>query len=546
MNRSNRASLVLLPLLFVTAPAFAQTAPAPAAPPAEATPAPAPAPAPMQAPAPAPAPAPSGGGYDAVPAATPAPAPSSSGGGVGLTTLKILKDKGIISQAEYDSAVRDMGESVGAANAGTGNTVVAGKWATTLYGFVEADSIFDTTQSFNDLEGNGQVARGGTYAGSNNRMQFGLRNTRLGFRFKAPEVAGIRSSATIESDFLGNQLAIGGGAAQPGTGTATEGQYFTNPAFRMRHAYLKVETPVVDLLIGQYWDLYGWQQVYAPNTVELQGVPGQLYSRTPQIRISKSIKSDSFLFEIAAAALRPVQRDSAIPKGQAGIRIGTPAWSGLVTNGGTGTSIQPLSIAVTGDARVVTLPFPTDPGNASHAGQKVGTSIAVDAFIPVIPKKKREGNALSLTGEFSTGYGNADMYTGLTGGAPAASYAVGKPAVTTYADIDPGIAMYDSTGAIHLVQWTSYIMGIQYYLPGTDGKFWFTANYSNIGSNNLKNNFAKPATGRDNLTWYDICAFWDATDAVRFGLEGAMFQDKYIDGTTQQNGRVQFSAWYIF
>ncbi len=40
--------------------------------------------------------------------------------------------------------------------------------------------------------------------------------------------------------------------------------------------------------------------------------------------------------------------------------------------------------------------------------------------------------------------------------------------------------------------------------------------------------------------------FADATDAVRFGFETAMFDDKYADGTHAQNIRAQFSAFYIF
>ena len=175
MNRSHRASLVLLPLLLLAAPASAQTAPPPGAtpPPEAAPPAPVAAPAattPTTGPAATPVPAPTagGGGYDGPPASA---APAAGGSFINLTTLRILKEKGIISEAEYESAVRDIGDSVGAKGAGDGNTVVVGKWATTIYGFVEADSIFDTTQSLNDLAGSAQIARGGTYAGSNNRMQ---------------------------------------------------------------------------------------------------------------------------------------------------------------------------------------------------------------------------------------------------------------------------------------------------------------------------------------------------------------------------------------
>jgi len=69
-----------------------------------------------------------------------------------------MRDKGIISQAEYDSAVHDLKESVGE-HAPKEGTAVLGKWSTTFYGFLEGDNIWDTTRSLNDLSGNAQIAR---------------------------------------------------------------------------------------------------------------------------------------------------------------------------------------------------------------------------------------------------------------------------------------------------------------------------------------------------------------------------------------------------
>src|SRR6185503_7726817 len=171
-------------------------------------------------------------------------------------TLRLLREKGVITQAEYDSSVRDLAESTGS-QAGDALTLVVGRWSTTMYGFVEADHIFDSTESFNDGAGNGQVARPGTYQGDHSRLMFGVRNSRIGFRLRAPEYHRVRVSALLEMDFLGNQ--------PPGV---TEAAFFTNPGFRIRHFNLKMETPIVDVLVGQYWQLFGWQSIYQPNTVE--------------------------------------------------------------------------------------------------------------------------------------------------------------------------------------------------------------------------------------------------------------------------------------
>ena len=78
--------------------------------------------------------------------------------GVDLTTLRIMHEKSILSDKEYESALKDLSDTSGAL-ASESNSVVVGKWATTLYGFLEGDTIYDTTQSFTDNAGNAQVLR---------------------------------------------------------------------------------------------------------------------------------------------------------------------------------------------------------------------------------------------------------------------------------------------------------------------------------------------------------------------------------------------------
>jgi hypothetical protein len=473
------------------------------------------------------------------------PAPSAEPthvGGVDVATLAILHEKNILNDKEYESALKDLNDTSGL-HAADSNTVVVGKWATTLYGFAEFDSAYDSTQSFTDAPGNAQVARDGTYAGQHDRLTFGIRNSRIGLRMKAPEFGGIRVSGQAEMDFLGTQLPVGYG--QPYFGS--EAAFFTNPTFRVRHMNMKAETGVVDVLIGQYWQLFGWQSVYHPNTVEIQGVPGQVYSRTPQVRISKTIKTDTFTFEAAVAAMRPPQRDSATPEGQAGLRFAFNKWNGVVTNGATSTSIQPVSIAVTGDLRRVALPnLATAP---TYENDKTGTAIAVDAFVPVIPgSKEKMGNSLSLTGEVASGYGTSDLYTGLSGGASIALPNPNNlnPAPAYPQDVDNGIAAFATDGSLHLINWTSYILGLQYYLPGTGGHLWLAANYSHHESGNMGDFFPASAKVRKSEDWADGNVFADVTPAMRLGVEYAWFQDKYVDGNSGTNHRVQFSAWFIY
>ncbi len=216
--RNRPVSLAIISVLCsASSAAFAQAPPAPpaaTAPAAPAAAAPAATPLPPLAPAPvvsSPPPPPSATPAPVAappppPAASPAPgagsstAPSgSSSYAIEFMSLRLMREKGVISQAEYESAVHDLRETSGQ-HAPEEGTVVIGKWATTLYGFAEADYIYDTTRSFNDGAGEALIARpsssGGNNAGDNGRMTMGVRNSRIGFRLKAPEVAcGIRTSA---------------------------------------------------------------------------------------------------------------------------------------------------------------------------------------------------------------------------------------------------------------------------------------------------------------------------------------------------------------
>jgi hypothetical protein len=480
------------------------------------------------------------------PAATPA---VSSSTGVEFTSLRLMRDKGIITQAEYESAVHDLAETTGE-HAPKEGTAVLGKWATTLYGFVESDSIWDSTRSLNDLAGGSAIAPHGTPAGDNSRVTFGVRNSRIGFRLKAPETNGVRASAMLEMDFFGTQLPTG-----PGTSTAgqvqpyqgSEGAYLTNPTFRVRHFNFKVETPVVDFLVGQYWQLFGWQSAYDPNTVQIQGVPGQIYGRTPQIRISKTVKTYPVTFEAAVAATRPVQRDSGVPDGQAGLRLAIDAWTGVQTVGPTGTQISPLSVAVTGLLRRVRVDnFSAAP---TYTNDLTMSALAVDGFLPVLPGTKEDkNNSLSLNGEFATGYGSADQYTGFTGGIgypalPNPTKANPAPAYTP--NIDNGIVTYDNGGHLHGIQWQSYLIGAQYYFPGVNGKFWVSGNYSHMESANM-HFYGAPTKAYFGEDFFDVNLFVDPTSAVRLGVEYANFDDQYVSGLHTHNNRVQLSGFFIF
>lgn len=416
---------------------------------------------------------------------------------------------------------------------------VKGKWNPVLYGFVEADFIHDFTQSFNELAGNGLIQRDTTYAGKHGRTMFSVRNSRIGFKLAAPETQGFKPTAVLEMDFLGNQPS-----------DASEGQLFGNPTFRIRHFALKIEDPYVDVLVGQYWQLFGWQSYFHPNTVEIQGAPGQVYSRAPQFRLSRTFKTDPVNVEIAVAAVRPPERNAEAPDGQAGLRLLLNHYKGLRTAGSTGTSIDSASIGVSGTTRRFRVPK-YEPGTTSSV-TTTGSGISVDVLLPVIPATEDDrGNALTFTGSFVTGAGISDLYTGLNGGAslPATFPKAADGTAAPYASgLDNGLAIFDATHDLHAVKWQSYIVGLQYYLPPS-GKVWISANYSHMKSDNIAD-YTTEAAARGKLMvqsdWVDGNVFVDPLPAVRFGLEYAYFHQKFADDATAKNHRVQFSGFFMF
>lgn len=478
-------------------------------------------------------------------------------------SLKLMREKGVISQAEYEDALKDLAETTGAQTASQ-QSVVFGRWATTIYGFLASDMIFDSTRSLTESAGGTLIAQGGTPAGDNSRLTLSVRYSRVGLRMKAPQFGQVMTSGMLEGDFLGNQPAVQTGpypaAPVPTSPYTSEGAYFANPTFRIRHANFKVETPVADVLFGQYWQLFGWGPAYQPNSLAVSGMPGEINSRTPQIRVSKVLKTDPITFELAVAATRPFQRDSGTPDGQAGLRFSVDSWKGTQTIASTGTQIAPLSFAVTGLLRNVAVNEFTS-GTSKYTNRLTMTAVALDAFVPIVPgavipgNSGKKENSLSFQGEFATGFGYADMYQSTTfgigfptpTGAGFATTATSVKATYYSPDIDPGVVTYDAGGKLHGIELTTYIFGAQYYLPYVDGKLWIAGTYSHQESaNSHYYTNGSPGSVLAAIDWFDVNLFTDPVPGVRFGLEYANTRDTYVNGVFAINHRAQLSGFLVF
>jgi len=427
------------------------------------------------------------------------------------------------------------------------------KFAATFYGFVEWDSIFDKVQGLNDLAGNAAIARPGTFAGDHHQMMESIRNSRLGFKLKGPETQFIKSSAIAEMDFLGNQPQ--GSPAPAGSPAVSESAFFTSPTFRVRHFALKMETPIVDVLAGQYWQLFGWQSTFHPNTVQMQGVPGQVYSRSPQLRLSHTFKTDAVNVEIAVAGQRPVQRAAYVPDGQAGLKLNVNGVKGIHTTGAAGTSVDALAVGVSGMVRRFDIPeFAAAPTGTNKA---TGWGVSADAMIPVIPAKTADDGGLTLTGSYVYGAGDADMYTGLSGGAgfPTLPANAAGMAQTYAQNVDNGLVSYvvdpaTGIGTLKTIKWQSYMAGIQGYLPTelVGVRMFLSANYAHLNSPNIADLMTMTNASKmfNKLDWFDVNYFVDATSSIRFGAEYGWTRQTYLDAVKATNYRIQFSGFYIF
>ena len=426
-----------------------------------------------------------------------------------------------------------------------------------FFGFLAADYMADSTRSYDDSMGTLLVARTDTYENHHGRTQFSVKSTRLGFGFESPTVDRSTLSAVIESDFAGSQ------ATPPGTVQATISQeppprssevvYFASPIFRIRHAYVKAKTPYVDLLLGHSFDVFGWQNYFDPS-----GLRNQLSSRNPQVRLSREINTDGAVtFEVAAAAVRPAQRDSGVPDASAGLRVSFNGWQGIRTPGNERVVANPLTLAVSGIVRQFKVnAFTTPPFQRSNS--VMGWGISLDAFLPIIPASNLtdRGNRLALMGSFVKGAGIGDLLS-VTGGAKFPILYRGAniyPPLHYEANIDNGLVSFDELGVLHAIEWTAFRIGLQYYLP-TTGRWIFRTNYTQAHSSNMAMLYPRGGgyeTGdlqyhiADTFRYADAKLTFDVTPVVRVGVSGQYTQTVYLDGDSPRNVRVSGNAIYLF
>jgi hypothetical protein len=302
--------------------------------------------------------------------------------------------------------------------------------------------------------------------------------------------------------------------------------------------------------------VFGWQNLFFPCSAEFLGLPNQLFSRNTQFRLGRTFgAAGPVSLDVAASALRPAQRDSAVPDANFGVRLGLPGWKGIATPGNVGTVALPLSLGVSGTVRQFKVnAFTPPPAQASNT--VTGWGVSIDALLPVIRAGDADdrGNRLTLTGSFVTGAGIGDLITA-RGGARFPTLpnpAQANPPPLYDANVDPGLVSFDTQGVLHAIDWQAFRVGLQYYLPPM-GRVVFAANYTQAHSKNLAQLFPRQgaeiellARVADTSRYADANLFWDATPAVRFALSGQYTAVEYLDGDKPHNLRGMLQALYAF
>lgn len=420
--------------------------------------------------------------------------------------------------------------------------MVQSKWTTTFYGFAEGDLIWDKVQGPTEALGNGALPRPAfmttpaTFASRHSQFTTSARNSRIGFRITAPTVNDIKASGQVEADFVGNQPPA----------PIAEASLFGNATLRLRHANFKIETPVVDVLIGQSWQLFGWQALTQSGSIQYQGLPGFINQRSVQLRLSKVIKAGDVGVEVAGSVSRPGHRAGGLPDGTAGLKLSYDKLKAFHIVGGTGNNLDSAAIGVS----VIGRRFEANEFKSPSVEtvERNGYGLAVNALIPVVPATKdSRTNALTLMGEFIRGGAIADFYSGLNGGVatPALPNPTNMTPAPTYTpNIDNGLMMFRSDGKLFPVHWQSYGLGLQYFLPPS-GKAAIIVNYSHLTSDNA-HAFGAAARVFDKQDFVDGCLMIDVHPAVRLGADFVWMQQTYVDGVKAPNYRGQFSGYLMF
>jgi hypothetical protein len=239
---------------------------------------------------------------------------------------------------------------------------VMSKFKMSIGGFVKLDYVYNSTaltvpssstNAYSSTPGNsysallpssGAIPKTTSIQGKTDESTFTARQSRLWIKSTGPELFGGKTMALIEGDFYG-----------------ADGVPADSPGFRLRHAYATVDWTKTQILVGQYWDIFG---PMTANTVDFRqgasfGSPNE--PRLPQIRVTQKYGNDDNFLKLVVGAQNPAQDNYQFGTAAApttytsGAYVNGAAQALFVSNalgksagGYMGMSMQPLTVGLFG------------------------------------------------------------------------------------------------------------------------------------------------------------------------------------------------------
>jgi len=184
------------------------------------------------------------------------------------------------------------------------------KFGIEFSGFVKTDIFWDSRQTVSIRDGhfllyprNELLDPEGNDINAKSSFNILSIQTRLTGKITGPDALGAKTSGLIEGAFFGH----------------SDGDI---NGFRLRHAFIKLNWPKTELLVGQYWHpmfiTSSFPEVISFNT----GAPFQPFSRNPQIRLTQQI----WKFRLIGAVLSQIDFKDAGPPMVKGVPTASTAY----------------------------------------------------------------------------------------------------------------------------------------------------------------------------------------------------------------------------
>ena len=459
-----------------------------------------------------------------------------------------------------------------------GYATMVSRWLVMVYGILQLDAIYDSTNSFNNWPFNSGAANSHTVETNAlppttnpslgqtvDRPAFGFdaNNSRLGFAISSPSYEGYKIRGLLEMDFLNTpgECQYGGGFP---CGNNSGPGLFQFPVPRIRLAFADISNNVWgNLLIGQYWSLFGWRPYYMYNSLQIVSGPGSPTAWFPQMR---SYHIFSFAHgnksEAAAAVMMPPSESFGIPAFVEGLKWVNTHWMGEDTLGNSAKGPSPLSIGFSDVQTTYNGSFIPVAGGPSQTFHKITSAYAVDLLLPIIPiRNDSPGNNLTLAAEYTYGQGDAWLFPNLTFGLGSYAGTAGPAGVPSPGLIPAGNGVIQGNAFVPLNLETFYL-NLQYYFPD-EAKTWISFGVAgDVGTNlqALANGIGpqKLGGGVSSNGLYKYLAPWtrntysfvnishDLTPAVRVSMEYGVYNTLYTTGVNADDQRIMMSWFYFF